>query len=360
MGALLTQHPVAEAIAGSCRTHHHLTRTFAQVCRAWRDAAREEEYTRLDVLLEVVRQQHIRPFWSQQRREFPFGQAARLFPFYCNQCFEYFARPQTWWHAIDAPRRDLELCSTCFASYSGPFCFIDLVAGHDSPYFICVTNSSDSDRNLIVTPMRIPQKLRWPRTLPGVTSAQLFRAAQQMYDAVVHPGYALSRIVRMSTFGGRAIWINSVTDSLRIEVGYGGESDYYFPDTSLFDKPVAELERDPSFNVLDWIPVVVSYNPDCGGRLLQHVICANPSNARFYGCRAVIINGEWTVWSHGNMTELKRCYSTSLNEPGWFERGIDKHIRARAYAIWQSTQRNDEVANWLQAKREVYDDVDMM
>lgn len=162
----------------------------------------------------------------------------------------------------------------------------------------------------------------------------------------------------MARFGGCNIWINRATDSLRIDVGYGGESDYYVSDAPLFDKPVAELERDASFNVLDWIPVAVSYSQnfsDWQGRLLQHVVCANPSNERFFGCRAVIFNGEWTMWSHSNTRDLKRLYSTSLKEESVVERIIHERIRVRAYAIWQSTQRNDEVANWLQAKREVYD-----
>lgn len=351
---MLTTLPVAEAIARACGTHHHLTRTFAQVCRAWRDAAREEECNRLDAALERVRRQHLIPFWQKQR-ETPFRLNSGSVSVYCDNCEARIDFRHTWWHAIDDLKRAFafDLCSTCYESYNGSYRFVDLARGKDGPYYVCAMDRSDyGTHQLIVVPMRIPPRFRWPRTLHGVESAQLLRAAEKMYN--VENGLPLSTFTFMTSFADRRCWINTETDTLQIE------NDLFI------DQPIAELERDPSFNVLDWVPVAVShYRGLFSSRLvLHHVVCANPSNTRFYGCRAVIVDGTWSLWSDNDTAELKRTHHTSLNEAGWnaepdeAERVLETRIRQRAYEIWQSTQRNDDMANWLQAKREIYDGVD--
>lgn len=361
---MLTTLPVAEAVARACGTHHHLTRTFAQVCRAWRDAAHEEACNRLDAALECVRQRYMRRCLLKQRYPVRIGHLRCQ----CNYCDVGLNFQERWWHAIDDPTRAFHLCSTCYTSYDGPYRFVDIARGdeNDPPYFVNAIKPLCSGRpyTFVVAPMQVPQRLRWPRTLHSVDSAQLLRAAEEMYEGNI---YGLVTFTTISTFDRHPIWIDLVTDKLRIR--HKCESAYHFDESYsrlLFNTPVRELERDGSFNVLDWIPVAVSlrrqFNSD--GNLLQHVVCANPSNTRFYGCRAVIVERAWRMWSDNNLAELKRTCFTTLNEAGWnagpheAERRMEKRIRKRAYEIWQATQRNDDMANWLQAQREIYDGVE--
>lgn len=361
---MLTTWPVAEAIARGCGTHHHLTRTFAQVCRAWRDAAREEECNRLDAALERVRRQYLIPFWRKQR-EMPFRRANIGFSCNCDNCGIDLDFHNVWWHAIDHPSRGFDLCSTCHAAYRGQYRFVDLAHDENGPYFICGTRPRDyyGSLQMIVIPMRVPPQLRWPRTLYGVERAQLLRAAEAVYHPEDYFCCALPTFTMMSSFSDRRCWIDTDTDTLQVENVVTAASDV------LINKPVSELERDPSFNILDWVPIAASRSREYAFRrtVFQHVVCANPSNTRFYGCRAVIVNGAWTLWSKAdnNTARLERTCSTTLNEAGWnaepdeSDRAIENRIRQRAYEIWQSTQRNDDMANWLQAKREIYDGVDV-
>lgn len=341
---ILTQRPVAEAIARATSTWHHLTRTFACVCRAWRDVARKEECTRLDATLERIRTEYVQPFWTRQR-ESPFQNVDfdDMYAMWCSHCREEIdcTRESLWLPKPDANEvdRTVHLCSDCCEQYQGgKEALVDVVYGDTTPYAMRVLSTREYGFAYVKARMTVPVAMRWPRNVHHVSSDQLLRSAEHHYSS-------LRTFRATDSFDRQPVWIDLATDTVRSSCVLP-----LFADTRL-----SQLEHEGSFNLLDWIPVCVSsslYRHSGHGNVVQHVVCVNPANKRFYGERAVLVDGNWNSWPWFTDATITGDYWSTLQDA---ESDVREAISGRAYALWQTTQRSGQVANWLQAEREVRD-----
>lgn len=319
---MLTQRPVAEAIARATGTWHHLTRTFACVCRAWRAVAREEECTRLDETLERVRSEYVQPFWTRQR-ETPFQHVDfdDMDVTWCSSCAEDIdCTCESFWlpkNDTNKVERKVHLCSDCCDQYEGgQEALVDVVCGDTTPYTIVVLATREYDFAYVKACMTVPAALRWPRNLHNVSSDQLLHAAERHYAS-------WCTFCTIDSFDGQPVWLDLATDTVRSSNGL----------TLFTDTDLSQLEHDGSFNFLDWIPVCVSrslYRTNGRGNVVQHVVCANPANKRLYGSRAVLVDGTWNSWPWLHDVRTTSDYSTTLQVS---ETTIRQAIRARAHAL---------------------------